>query len=137
MTKAKGTSITCGMFSNRRIWSERVEPGKTSPPIAMPKTNTSAMFALVEITKSWITLQKKTKAINLDHKYTGTFIYSISDPGNCAVKFIWHATLWSSNQTLKLNNECNIKVKAYTRLQFNCGILATSWQWWCLRRTFS
>lgn len=28
--------ITCGMLLNRSTWSERVEPGNTSPPIAMP-----------------------------------------------------------------------------------------------------
>ena len=28
---------TCGMLLNRRMWSDRVEPGKTSPPIAIPK----------------------------------------------------------------------------------------------------
>ena len=27
---------TCGMLLNRKIWSERVEPGNTSPPIAIP-----------------------------------------------------------------------------------------------------
>lgn len=27
---------TCGMLLNRRTWSERVDPGNTSPPIAIP-----------------------------------------------------------------------------------------------------
>jgi hypothetical protein len=30
--------FTCGMLLNRKTWSDRVEPGKTSPPIAMPIT---------------------------------------------------------------------------------------------------
>lgn len=27
---------TCGMLLKRRMWSDRVDPGKTSPPIAIP-----------------------------------------------------------------------------------------------------
>lgn len=29
--------FTWGILLNRRTWSERVEPGNTSPPIAIPK----------------------------------------------------------------------------------------------------
>lgn len=35
-TSSRWEKNTCGMLLNRKTWSERVEPGKTSPPMAMP-----------------------------------------------------------------------------------------------------
>lgn len=78
---------TCGMLLNRRMWSDRVEPGKTSPPIAIPEYLTG-IFKRVY-----------SSCINFTciHKYT--FINTIRHSGNGVIHLIWHTTLliqWNS-----------------------------------------